>query len=354
MRLSGMKRRMIQILSAVAVLAVVLAALIAPRRAPRLEQITGLAMGTTYTVKYLRPRLGELDRGQLAKAVHACLEAVEARMSTYRPESELSRFNAYPETSPFPASAELLHVFQTALQVAELTDGAFDITVGPVVNAYGFGPDPRRVELPGEEELASLCERVGHRMIHIDLAVGTLTKERPDVCCDLSAIAKGYGVDQVANVLNRHGLSDYLVEIGGEVRARGCNADGVPWRVAIERPQDDARVVHRIVPLSNKSMATSGDYRNFYMRDGRRISHTIDPRTCRPILHNLASVTVAHTWCEKADALATGLMVLGPDDGYDFAEKRKIAALFLVRQTNGTISEKATSAFERWTATVAR
>lgn len=315
---------------------------------PRLNRLSGSTMGTTYTVKYVVrccPFLRHEDLDQLAGEIKTCLDDVNGKMSTYLPDSELSRFNAHGNDSPFRVSASTLEVFQCAHEVSRMTAGAFDITVGPAVNAYGFGPEPDRPELPDENELAALRERIGYRMVEIDPVAIALRKQRPDIYCDLSALAKGYAVDQVAELLEARGIDGYMVEIGGEIRTRGKTVKGHAWRIAIEQPAAGARSAHSIINLADASLATSGDYRNYYVKDGQRLSHTIDPRTAMPVTHNLASVSVIHDQCVLADAWATALMVLGPREGYELAESRGIAALFLIRQSDDTITEKATSAF---------
>ncbi len=313
----------------------------------RLCTITGPTMGTTYSIKLVvdPAAFGRDDETLLREQIGECLLVVNQRMSTYLPESELSRFNQHTSEAPFPVSEQTLHVIRRALEISDLSDGAFDITVGPIVNAYGFGPDPRRMDGPSEDELAALRERVGYHLIEIDTDARTLRKKHPQVYCDLSAIAKGYGVDQVAETLDDFGLGRYMVEIGGEVRARGLNLDDQPWQIAVEKPDPEGRGILQVLGLRDKAVASSGDYRNFYMRDGKRISHTIDPRTGRPVTHLLASVTVIADDCEWADAWATTLMVLGPDEGYNVAERQGLVALFLRRHEDGTISRKQTPGF---------
>jgi len=325
----------------------VLLLLLVTHRGPRLTQLSGSTMGTTYTVKFVADPsgFGPQDERAIGEAVTDSLAGINQGMSTYLKDSELSRFNTHPDDTPFRVSEHTFRVFELALQISELTGGAFDITVGPIVNAYGFGPEPRRAQAPTDSELAGLRRRVGYRLIEIDPDTQTIRKSRPDVYCDLSAIAKGYAVDRVAEILEERNIQDYMVEIGGEVRARGKNAECKPWQIGLEEPITDGRGIYRVIGLVDQSLATSGDYRNYYVRDGVRISHTIDPRTARPVTHRLASVTVIHEECAQADALATALMVLGPEQGYNLAESEGIAALLLVRQEDGAITERATSAF---------
>ena len=314
----------------------------------RMGELAGETMGTTYSVKVVTEgwAFGSGQQQALQAEVDACLEDVDRRMSTYRPDSELSRFNQHGDGTPFQFSDETFHVVQRSMEISALTGGAFDITVGPIVNAYGFGPESRPIEPPSDEKLAELRKRVGYHLVRLDSLTHTARKMRPDVYCDLSAIAKGYGVDRVAGLLDGKGIANYMVEVGGEVRVRGRNPDGRPWQIAIEKPMDRGRALHRVMGLIDKAISTSGDYRNCYMAGGARISHEIDPRTGHAIHSNLASVSVVHDDCETADALATAFMVLGPDGGYNYAEQKGIAALFLVRQPDGAFLERTTTAFK--------
>ena len=291
----------------------------------------GATMGTTWSVKIATTGLPlDIERARI-REITAALDRVDGLMSTWKPESELSRFNRHEGGVPFPVSPETLAVFEIATEVSELTAGAFDVTVGPLVAVWGFGAGATARAPPSTRELEALLGRVGFRNVSVDAQAGTLEKTSAEVVCDLSAIAKGFAVDEVARVLSVRGHENFLVEVGGELRARGAHLDGSPWRVAIETPLDGRRSIHRIVELRDLAMATSGDYRNYYEQDGRRISHTIDPRTGQPITHALASVTVLHPDAAHADALATALDVLGPEAGYHFANAHSIAAYFIVR-----------------------
>lgn len=303
--------------------------------------LTGLTMGTTYTIKIADPG-AEARATETAQVIGVLLQQVNNIFSTYREDSELSRFNNNDGSAPFSLSDDLRRVFEISLEVSRQTRGAFDITVGPLVNAWGFGPD-NPTHPPTGDEIAALRERIGYEKLTLEN--GALSKARPDVYCDLSAVAKGYGVDCVAHKLDELGIANYMVEIGGEVRTRGTHTAGTPWQIAIEKPVTGQRTVERVVPLSDLSMATSGDYRNFFESNGRRYSHTIDPRTGQPIEHRLASVSVLHAECAWADAYATALNVLGPDDGYALAQRLGLQALFIVRNDDGSFSEKATPTF---------
>ncbi len=315
-----------------------------------LQEIQGGTMGTTYTVQYRTSRtaaLADQENQNIASKIEKRLDEVNGLMSNYRPDSEISRFNA--AQSSLSLSPETIEVIALSLKVSELSGGAFDITVGPIVNAYGFGPQKRSAEPLTAESLVPLREYVGYQLLELDSGASTLYKKDPRVYCDLAAIAKGYGVDQVAKVLDGLDIEHYVIEIGGEIRARGRNDAERPWRVGILKPLDNAtRDLSDSVSLSDRSMATSGDYRIFYIEDGKRISHTIDPRTGRTIEHALASVSVIASTCAEADAWATALMVLGPEEGFTFAATHNLAALFLVREGNGNFLEKTTPEFEEF------
>ena len=298
--------------------------------APQLE-FRGPTMGTTFTAKIAGPRLPESAAAAARDGVAGALDAVVARMSTYLPHSELSRFNRHSDASPFALSADTLAVFALAREVSALSDGAFDITIAPLVDAWGFGP-VKAHRVVGDAEIAALAPRVGWRGLAVDTAAGTVAKAHAGQSADLSGIAKGFAVDQAARALDALGIADYMVEAGGEVRTRGLNPEGRPWQIAIERPDAMPPRPHVVVPLSGLAMATSGDYRIFFEEGGRRYSHEIDPATGRPVRHGLASVSVVAPDCGYADAMATALIVLGPDRGYALAAARNIAAHFIVRR----------------------
>lgn len=335
--------------------------------------LSGFTMGTRYHIKI--PRLPEgYTREQIHARVEEVLERLNDLMSTYRETSEISRFNRSQEREWFPVSPELAMVVEAALQVSRDTAGAFDVTVGPLVGLWGFGPEGREQRVPGEEEIARVRAATGYRHLEARLSPSALRKLRSEIRLDLSAIAKGYGVDSVANELDSFHIKSYLVEIGGEVRTRGAKKNGEAWKVGVEAPtemdqsaqsghgdgnqggnhhgvregspQGIQRGIQKVLALEDRALATSGDYRNFFTEAGRRYSHTIDPRTGRPVEHNLASVTVVGESCMIADALATALLVLGPDRGYAFARERNLTALFILREEAG-YGELSTPAFEK-------
>jgi len=311
----------------------------------RLLELTGDTMGTSFSVKVVDPP-AQLHRDTLLALVNAELAGLVQHMSTYEPDSELSRFNLSRETDWIAASSELIEVLEEARQVSELTSGAFDVTVGPLVDLWGFGPEYTGDRIPTDAEIDTLLARVGYDNIEVRSDPPAIRKRNPGVHVDLSAIAKGYAVDRLALLLESHGISSYLVEIGGELRGHGQNQHGELWRIGIETPSAGERSVHAVIGIDNTGVATSGDYRNYFMHDGQRYSHTLDPRTGRPVVHALASVTVISPDTMRADAMATALMVLGPDAGYALADRTGLAACFIVRTADGFVDHQ-TAAFDR-------
>ncbi len=301
-------------------------------------------MGTYFRVQVVEDGLSDERRQALEAAIEEELAGVNDRMSTYLPDSELSRFNRHRETTPFAVSAATFEVFAAALATSERTGGAFDVTVGPLVDAWGFGPGDEEPPEPDPAAVRRILERIGYRRLELDPEARTVRKARADLACDLSGIAKGYAVDRVVERLAALGAGDVWVEVGGEVRAAGTNARGRAWRLGIERPQLLPGSLQRIVPLADLAVATSGDYRNYREIDGERFSHLIDPRTGWPIRHRLASVSVFHPRCMVADGLATALMVMGAEEGYELAGKENLPVLFLVRDGDGFV-ERGTPAF---------
>ncbi len=304
---------------------------------------SGETEGTTFHIK--ASQLPEKTTvAQLQTQIKTLLDKIDGQMSTYKKDSELSRFNQNLSTDWQPVSAELFTVVKEAQKISALSNGAFDITVGGLVNLWGFGPEPMKFTAPSEALIKQRLAKIGYKHLSLQEKPFAIKKAVPDLYVDLSAIAKGYAVDQVGELLEHIGIKNYMVEIGGEVRVRGNNNDNQAWQIAIEKPTPNKIMVERIVPLTDIGMATSGDYRNFFEVDGVRFSHTIDPRTGRPITHKLASISVLSATTIEADALATALNVLGPIEGYKLAEQQKIAALFIIKTAQG-FEEKATSSF---------
>ena len=310
---------------------------------PGVYELAGAAMGTTWSIK-LADLPDEVDRAQLRDDVEAMLVSTERTLSTYMPESDLSRFNASRNTDWIAVSLELCATVEAALEFGRLSGGAFDITVGPVVNLWGFGPEGHRSEPPAADQIAAALAETGLEHLDTDCQQPALKKDLASLYVDLSAFAKGYTVDKLGSALRSHGVDNFLVELGGELLARGVNGRGEPWAIAIEEPRLAGRSVQTIVGLDNTGMATSGDYRNFFEHDDRLYSHTIDPRSGEPISHAGASVTVVSDSAGFADAMATALLVLGPEDGIAFADRYDIAAYFLIRTESG-IDERRSEHF---------
>lgn len=308
----------------------------------RVATLAGATMGTTWCVKLVADGATATDRA--GARIQAALDLVIAQMSTWEPDSDLSRFNAAPAGTWRALPDECFAVVDFALRLARETAGAYDPTIGPLVDLWGFGPAPRRTAPPTAGEIATGRARCEWDRVALD--ADTRRAYQPGgVSVDLSSIAKGYAVDLVASALEGEGIDRYLVEIGGELLGRGTKPDGSPWWVALERPPD-ARADPRtdtVLALHGLGVATSGDYRRYFEDGGTRYSHTLDPRTGRPVDHRLASVTVLHPECMVADALATALTVLGADEGLDWARRRDVAALFVERTADG-LDERMTPA----------
>ena len=292
-------------------------------------------MGTSYRVTLPG---AQRDAAATGAAVNEALERVDALMSTYRADSEVSRLNRHESSEPLSISAETHAVLAAAQDVSFATGGAFDITVGPLVDAWGFGPLEASAP-PAAETVRGLMERTGWQKLVLDERGPAVRKADPGLQIDLSAIAKGYAVDLAAEALERLGYRHYLVEVGGEVRAAGRRSDGNPWRIGVERPDSTGRSVHRILRLSDTAVATSGNYRNFREADGRRFGHVLDPRTGRPTQNRVVSATVLDPSAMRADALATALLVLGEDEGMALAEREDLAVLLLVAGADQALSE---------------
>jgi thiamine biosynthesis lipoprotein len=309
----------------------------------RTYALSGNTMGTTFNITLVTPP-ADADLEKLHTAILEKLEHIENIASTYRPESELSVFNANPSTDRIKVTPEFCQMVSDALAVSATTNGAFDITVGPLVNLWGFGPTTQDDNLPSDDEVTAARTNVGYQMLGSNCDQGELQKMSAGVYVDLSGWAKGYAVDKIAALLDSEKIENYLVEIGGELRARGHNSEAKKFAIAIEKPLKNNDMNHTVVRLSDVAIATSGDYRNFYEHDGQRYSHTIDPRTGRPVKHNLTGVTVVTESTAYADAMATALLVLGPEDGHALAEQLGLASYFLVRTEHG-VEELSTSQF---------
>ena len=308
-------------------------------------EFSGQTMGTWYSVK-VSELPSDLPAQQVADLIRDQLEGVNSKMSTYKADSELSQFNQAPPNTPFKVSNDTFRVLLKSLDIWRQSMGAFDITIGPLVNVWGFGAEGRPMKVPDQETMEAAWDRVGSDGLTLQRDRKLVQKSK-DLYLDLSAIAKGYAVDQVATALERAGIQRYLIEVGGELRAGNSKAPNKSWQVAVEEPETSLRKVHKIIALDNASMATSGDYRNFFEQGGKRYSHTIDPRSGRPIEHRLVSVSVILPDCADADAWATAMMVLGPEQGMDLAETKNLPVYMILKSEKG-FEVRYSSAFARY------
>ncbi len=309
-------------------------------------RLSGQTMGTTWSV-IMPPNSDGSDANNLKQQLQKRLDQINSLMSTYDPTSEISRFNNQVSTDWFDISEDTAQVIELSLAISSLTGGAFDISVGPLVDLWGFGATERGKKIPSEDQISKLLARVGYENIRLRLGPATISKQVPELRIDLSAVAKGYAVDALAEILEQQGFSNYLLEVGGELQISGHRGDGTSWQIAIEKPSEGVREVATVFPLTNTALATSGNYRNFYMEDGQRYSHTIDPVSGKPTRHKLASVTVLDQTCARADALATALMVLGEEKGRLLCEKNQIAAYFLIHE-KASMDVYASPAFQQF------
>ncbi|MDM0080838.1 FAD:protein FMN transferase [Variovorax sp. J31P179] len=301
-----------------------------PRRADpaSLQALAGRSMGTTWSLRFDNPRMVALE--DVRAAAQAALDRVVAQMSTWEADSDIRRFNHAEAGSRHVLEPEFAKVLACALQWAAASDGAIDPSIGPLVALWGFGADRSNDGPPSPAAIAQARARVRWQRLALDPE--TRTAIQPGgAALDLSGVAKGFAVDQVAAALQALGLGDFLVEVGGELRAAGRRPGGDPWQVLVDALPGHT---HR-VPLDGLAIATSGDRWHVREHQGQRWSHTLDPRTGEPVRHALASVTVLHPECMEADALATVLTVLGPDDGLAFARRHGVAALFVCRAEQG-------------------
>jgi thiamine biosynthesis lipoprotein len=312
-----------------------------PSKAAGYTRFSGATMGSTYTVRLKAP--GH-DDAALRDAVQSALDEVDQRMSMYRPDSELSAFNRAAGGTPVRLSEPMYSVLAAADRISRWSNGAFDVTVAPLVERWGFGTRAVR-EVPAAAVVTAERSRVDWRSLSLDDARLSVTKRQAGVQIDLGGIAKGYGVDRAAMALEARGVTDYMLEVGGEVRTRGVNAAGAAWRIGIEEPDATPQRARWVVPLSGRAMATSGDYRNYFVEGGQRYSHEIDPASGAPIRHSLCSVTVVADDCMQADALATALIVLGAERGRALAEASGIAAQFIERVPGSGFRDSMTSSF---------
>ena len=313
-------------------------------------QLSGYTMGTTYGLQFVA-KPDSLDQAALGNHVDGLLTHLDKKLfSTYAEDSELSRFNRSEVGEPFPVSAEFIEVMQLALEISQLSDGAFDVSIGPLVNLWGFGPLFRIADaVPKQAEIDALLANVGYDFIEIDAVNSQLIKHRA-VSIDLSAIAKGYAVDVVAEYFDTLNIDNYFLEVGGELKIKGVKPGSRSWVPAIEKPVDTASQVYEIFYAKGEEIAVagSGDYRNYFVEQGVHYSHEIDPRTGRPVTHNLAAVYVIDDTVARADAFATAYMILGLEKGRQLAQKLNQAVYFISKSGGDGFDEYFTKSFEKY------
>lgn len=307
-----------------------------------LERFDGPTMGSSYSIQYVR-HAGLPAPAEVRVQVEKILSDVDRQMSTYRSDSDIERFNNLPANHCQTMPAPILELVRVGERLSLQSDGSYDLTVEPLLNLWGFGPQAREEKVPSAEALAEVQQRVGHN--HLRIEGDQLCKDAA-VEVDFNSIAAGYAVDTIAARLEALGIHDYLAEATGELKAVGKKLDGSPWRIALEEPRDDQQVAERIIAVDGYGVSTSGDYRNYFEQGGRRYSHTFDARTGTPVLHTLASVTVIHPSALMADGLSTLLLILGPERGWDYAQMHDIAAFFVIRADTGFVT-RTNQAFER-------
>ena len=310
-------------------------------------KMSGFTMGTNYHITVLENSAAKTSQQDLQQAVDQQLQLINQQMSTYIDDSELSELNRVLVDEWTPVSPNLFDVLMLSLELGWISNGALDISVGPIVDLWGFGPGPVTAssQIPSDADIAECLTRVDFQALEFDLEKSRVRK-RKAISMDLSAIAKGFAVDKLVDLLNYAGYTDFMVEVGGELRLQGLSPRGTPWRIAIEQP-DSATLgqPHKAIAVSNVAVATSGDYRNYFEHEGKRYSHTINPKTGYPISHNLASVTVIADTAAYADGLATAINVMGPELGFELAQKQSFAVYLLVKSEQGFVA-KVSDAFK--------
>jgi len=311
-------------------------------------EFSGKTMGTIYHIKIVTGYFNRL--AGLKEKIENRLKEINRSMSTYIKDSEISRFNASGNLEEkFYVSDDFLHVMKVAERLYKLTDGAWDGTVKPLVNLWGFGSSERRKRIPKREEINRFLTDIGFD--HIEISENSyIQKRKASISLDFASIAKGYAVDQLAKLIQKNGSDNFLVEIGGEVFASGFRKDGQNWRVGINSPQKDAPLdqVYKVVTLHDKSLATSGDYRIFFEIDNKRFSHVIDPRTGYPVSNGIVSVSIVADTCTFADGLATAIMVLGHEKGLELVERlNNVECLIVAQKKDGPFTDYYSNGFKR-------
>ncbi|PIE14542.1 MAG: thiamine biosynthesis protein ApbE [Rhodobacterales bacterium] len=327
-----------------------LAVAAACNRSTDVHEVYGSTMGTTYNVVAV-DRNQQVSDGRIRNVIDAALLEVNQQMSNWDSRSEISRFNAATDMTAVSLSPALAHVMEAAESVNRASDGRFDTTMGPLIEAWGFGA-PGAQEMPSDDMIAAAKARSGHGNT-LELAGNRLRKTRADAQVYLAAIGKGYGADRVGKALEELGLTDYMIEIGGDLYASGRNPAGLPWQIGIEKPAALGGGVMDVVGVSGLGLASSGDYRNYFEKDGERYSHVIDPATGRPITHKTASATVLSENAMLADAWATAMLILGRERGLEIAGAHDIAVLFIERDTDAARLQFKTTASPKFKALTA-
>lgn len=301
--------------------------------------LAGPTMGTRYRILLAVAHDQRFDRVDMESRIATTLTTLDKELSTYRPDSELSAFNASSSTEWFAVSVDLLKVVDASLDIGRQTSGAFDITVGPLVDLWGFGPHSTHQAVPDLAQIARTLQRVGYNKLHTRDNPPALRKDIPDLQIDVNAIAPGYAIDLLASLVESQGFKNYLIDLGGESYARGEKPNGEPWRVGIEDPSPAARTVRQVVALDGEAISTAGDYREYFESNGKHYSHIIDPKTGSPVIHNVASVTVIASTAMSANGWDTALMAMGPG-GLELARQNHIPAAFIFRNDNGFSLER--------------
>ena len=311
--------------------------------AERVEVLSGPTMGSTYTIKYVF-NASTPAADAVGVEVQSILDEVDRQMSTYRLDSDIARFNQSPANTCLPMPQPVLDLAQYGYELSRSSDGAFDLTLGPLLNLWGFGPQARAKHVPSAADIAKAKTQIGYQHVRV---VGNQLCKDADVQVEFNSIAAGYTVDRISERFTELNIDSYMIEVTGELIAKGRKPDGSPWRIALEQPLGDGqRVIQRVLEIDGYGINTSGDYRNYFEENGVRFSHTIDPQVGAPINHRLASVTVVDPSALHADGLGTVLLVLGPERGLAFAEERKIAAFFVMRDGEG-FATQVSSEFSR-------
>lgn len=304
--------------------------------------LQGKTMGTSYHVAIVHSKESAFDKDTLQSNIDSLLESLNQQVSTYIPSSQISQFNLTKNTEWIKVDKEFFSIVQASQNISDISDGAFDISISPLVDLWGFGPEKRN-EAPKPSQVQMAMTQIGYKQLQLNSEQQSLRKTRENLRIDLSAIAKGFAVDKISDLLITNGFSNHLIEIGGELRVSGLNQSDKKWRIAIEQPDLTTNIAQQGLEITNRAVATSGDYRNYFVDKGERRSHIIDPKTGYPIKHKLASVTVLHESTMLADAFATALLVMGENKGKLFAEENNLDVLMIIRNSNND-----TDKFEFW------